>query len=76
MPIMHPVTIDAVDATKWVARLWWPVLRIGGFVATAPIASEKTVPTPVKIALTLGLAFVLRRSPRYRQDSRFSRGRG
>ncbi len=59
MPIMHPVAIDAADLTKWVARLWWPVLRIGGFVATAPIASEKTVPAPVKIALTLGLAFVL-----------------
>jgi flagellar biosynthesis protein FliR len=56
---MPPVLIDAADVSKWVARLWWPVLRISGFVLTAPIASETTVPSLVKIALTLGLAFVL-----------------
>ena len=33
--------------------------RIGGFVLTAPIASEATMPAPVKIALSIGLAFVL-----------------
>jgi flagellar biosynthetic protein FliR len=56
---MQPILIDAADISRWVARLWWPVLRIGGFVLTAPIASERTVPAPVKIALTLGLAFIL-----------------
>ncbi len=56
---MQPILIDAADISRWVARLWWPVLRIGGFVLTAPIASESTVPGPVKIALTLGLAFIL-----------------
>jgi flagellar biosynthesis protein FliR len=35
------------------------VLRVGGFVASAPVASEATSPGPVKIALSLGLAFVL-----------------
>jgi flagellar biosynthetic protein FliR len=39
--------------------MWWPVLRIGGFVLTAPIGAETTVPRLVKIALTLGLAFIL-----------------
>lgn len=56
---MQPVLIDAADVSGWIARLWWPVLRIGGFVLTAPIASELTVPRSVKIALTLGLAFIL-----------------
>ncbi len=56
---MQPVLINAADVSNWVVRLWWPVLRIGGFIATAPIASEATIPTPVKIALTLALAFVL-----------------
>jgi len=42
-----------------VARLWWPVLRIGGFVLTAPIASESSIPPPVKIALSIALAFIL-----------------
>jgi flagellar biosynthetic protein FliR len=59
MATIHPIMIDAADVSRWVARLWWPVLRIGGFVLTAPIASEATIPAPVKIALTLGLAFIL-----------------
>lgn len=56
---MQPILVDAADVSRWVARLWWPVLRIGGFVLTAPIASAATVPRLVKIALTLGLAFIL-----------------
>src|SRR5271154_6778721 len=56
---MQPVLIDAADISKWVVRLWWPLLRIGGFVLTAPIASGALVPSPVKIALSLGLAFIL-----------------
>ena len=59
MAAIQPIMIDAGDVSRWVVRLWWPVLRIGGFVLTAPIASESTVPAPVKIALTLALAFIL-----------------
>lgn len=56
---MQPILVNASDISQWVARLWWPVLRIGGFVVSAPIASERTIPSPVKIALSLGLAFIL-----------------
>jgi flagellar biosynthetic protein FliR len=53
------IVLDSSDVSGWIARLWWPALRIGGFVLTAPIASEATIPPPVKIALTLGLTFIL-----------------
>ena len=56
---MQPVLVNVSDISQWVARLWWPVLRVGGFVVSAPIASEATIPGPVKIALSLGLAFIL-----------------
>jgi flagellar biosynthesis protein FliR len=56
---MQPITLNAADISEWVSRLWWPVLRIGGFVLTAPVASESTIPSPVKIALSIGLAFIL-----------------
>ncbi|HEX4152388.1 MAG TPA: flagellar biosynthetic protein FliR [Steroidobacteraceae bacterium] len=56
---MQPLVINAADISRWVARLWWPVLRIGGFVISAPIASESAIPSPVKIALSIGLAFIL-----------------
>jgi len=53
------VVINAVDVSQWVGRLWWPSLRIGGFVAAAPIASEKTIPNQVKIVLTLALTVLV-----------------
>jgi flagellar biosynthetic protein FliR len=51
--------VDAADVSRWVARVWWPVLRIGGFVLTAPIASESAIPAPVKIALSIALCLIL-----------------
>jgi flagellar biosynthetic protein FliR len=39
--------------------MWWPVLRVSGFVLTAPAASEAVVPGLVKIVLTLSLAFLI-----------------
>jgi flagellar biosynthetic protein FliR len=59
MATIQPILIDAADVSRWVARLWWPVLRIGGFVLTAPVASESAIPAPVKIALSIALAFIL-----------------
>ncbi len=56
---MQPVVINAVDVSEWVGRLWWPSLRIGGFVAAAPIASEKTIPNRVKIVLTVALTVLV-----------------
>ena len=56
---MHPFTIDATRLPMLLAQLWWPALRIGGFVASAPIVSAMTVPPRVKIVLTLAIAFLL-----------------
>jgi len=56
---MQALTLNAADVSMWVSRMWWPVLRISGFVLTAPAASEMVVPGRVKIVLTLALAFLL-----------------
>jgi flagellar biosynthetic protein FliR len=56
---MQPLSLNAADVAEWVSRMWWPVLRIGGFVLTAPVVSEASVPGRVKIILTLALAFLL-----------------
>jgi len=56
---MQTLVVNAADISGMVGRLWWPSLRIGGFVLTAPIASEVTIPSRVKIVLTLALAFLL-----------------
>src|ERR1700690_2102428 len=56
---MQPLTLNVSDVSMWVSRMWWPALRIGGFMLAAPVASESVVPTMVKIVVTLGLAFLL-----------------
>src|ERR1700723_3822270 len=56
---MQPLTLNAADVSMWVSRMWWPALRISGFVLTGPAASEATVPGQVKIVLILALAFLL-----------------
>jgi flagellar biosynthesis protein FliR len=56
---MQPVVINASDVSQWMGRLWWPSLRIGGFVAAAPIASETTIPSQIKIIMTLALTVLV-----------------
>ena len=56
---MQPIIVNASDVAAMVGRLWWPSLRIGGFVLTAPLASEVTIPRTIKVVLTVTLAFVL-----------------
>jgi flagellar biosynthetic protein FliR len=56
---MQPLSINVADVSTWVSRMWWPVLRISGFVLTAPASSEMVVPGRVKIVLILALAFLL-----------------
>ena len=56
---MQPVIINAADVSQWVGRLWWPALRVGGFVLAAPTLSETVIPRLVKIILSVSLAFLL-----------------
>jgi flagellar biosynthetic protein FliR len=56
---MQPLVINAADVSAMMGRLWWPSLRISGFIMTAPIASEATIPGRVKIILILALAFLV-----------------
>ena len=56
---MQPVVISTVEVSQWITNLWWPSLRIGGFIAAAPIASEKTIPSRVKVILGLALTVLM-----------------
>jgi flagellar biosynthesis protein FliR len=56
---VQPVVLNAADVSTWVARLWWPTLRVGGFVLAAPIASETTIPPLIKIVMSVALAFMM-----------------
>src|SRR5580658_2868004 len=56
---MQPVTLNAADVSMWVGRLWWPMLRVGGFVLAAPTLSETVIPGRIKIIMSLALAFLM-----------------
>jgi flagellar biosynthetic protein FliR len=56
---VQPVTLNAADVSMWVGRLWWPMLRVGGFVLVAPTLSERVIPGRIKIVLSLALAFLM-----------------
>jgi flagellar biosynthetic protein FliR len=56
---MQALTLSVTDISSFVSRMWWPVLRIGGFVLAAPTTSEAVVPRTVKVVLTLALTFLL-----------------
>ncbi len=56
---MQPVTLNAADVSLWVSRLWWPTLRVGGFVLSAPVASEVTIPPFIKIIMSVLLALLM-----------------
>jgi flagellar biosynthetic protein FliR len=53
------VILNAADVSAWVGRLWWPTLRVAGFVLAAPIASEAVIPRLVKIVMSVALAFLM-----------------
>ena len=56
---MQPVSLNVGDVSLWVSRMWWPSLRVGGFVLAAPIASEAVIPGRIKIIFSLSLAFLM-----------------
>jgi flagellar biosynthetic protein FliR len=56
---MQPVVLDTADISSWVSRIWWPVLRVGGFVLAAPIAGESVIPSFVKIIMSLALTALM-----------------
>lgn len=43
---LHPDQLSA-----WIVQLLWPLCRIAGLVATAPVLGESSIPTRVKIGL-------------------------
>jgi flagellar biosynthetic protein FliR len=73
---MQPVTLDTADISTWVGRLWWPTLRVGGFVLAAPIAGESNIPHFVKIILSLALAWFMASAVRLPADLSIFSGAG
>ena len=53
------ISLDAAQIGAAVVRLWWPLLRVGGFMLTAPIIGSSLVPRTARIALSVAMALLL-----------------
>ena len=53
------LTLSSGEINLWIASLLWPLTRILGMIAAAPLFGHASVPNPVKIILGVLLALVV-----------------
>ena len=53
------ITVSSADINMWIAGLLWPLTRILGLLAAAPLFGNKAVPASVKVALGVMLALIV-----------------
>jgi flagellar biosynthetic protein FliR len=53
------ITITSIELNTWIAGLMWPLTRILGLIAAAPMFGNTSVPTPVKVSLGVLIAMII-----------------
>ena len=53
------ITVTSVELNTWIAMLLWPLARIMGLIAVAPLFGNISVPVRVKLGLGVMLALVI-----------------
>lgn len=53
------ITVTSAELNTWIAMLLWPMARIMGLIAVAPLFGNLSIPTRVKIGLSVMLALVI-----------------
>lgn len=53
------LTIQAADLQQWIVQLLWPLTRILGCIAVAPLFSHPSVPNRVKLSIGFVLALAI-----------------
>jgi len=53
------LTLTAAEINTWIAGLLWPLTRILGLIAAAPLFGHASVPTSVKVVLGVLLASII-----------------
>lgn len=51
--------LDVPTLTSWMYGYLWPLFRVAGFMAAAPIFGTQTIPSKVRVFLAMGLAALL-----------------
>ena len=58
------LTLSSIEMNTWIAALLWPLSRILGLVAAAPLFGNAAVPVSTKVALGVLLAMIIRSEER------------
>ncbi|MES2742116.1 MAG: flagellar biosynthetic protein FliR [Pseudomonadota bacterium] len=53
------ITLSSVEMQTWIAALMWPLSRILGLIAAAPLFGNTSVPASVKVSLGILLALII-----------------
>ena len=53
------IQVDAGEVAGQLLRIWWPLLRVSGFMLVAPVLGSSMVPRTVRIVLSVALALML-----------------
>src|SRR5471032_746602 len=53
------ITLSTADINTWIAALLWPLTRILGLIAAAPLFGHASVPVTVRIGLGVLLAMIV-----------------
>lgn len=53
------ITLTSAELHTWIAALLWPLTRILGLIAAAPLFGNNSVPLPVKVSLGVLLAMII-----------------
>lgn len=53
------ITIDSAQLNAWIAAYFFPLARILGFIASAPLWSSASIPARVKIIVGLGITVAI-----------------
>jgi flagellar biosynthetic protein FliR len=53
------ITLTSVEMNTWIAALLWPLTRILGLIAAAPLFGNTSVPVSVKVSLGVILAAIM-----------------
>jgi len=53
------ITVTSADLNLWIASFMWPLTRILGLIATAPLFGNISIPAPIKVGLGVMLAIII-----------------
>lgn len=53
------MVITGAEITAWVGAYFWPLVRVGGVLMTAPVFGSKPVPVKTRLVITLAITAVI-----------------